>query len=269
MIHWLCKSQAIYRGRALPASSLPTVASYATYLRRPKFIFLEKLWKNYFREWTRRLDDNRNALLVVAILLITMTYQGVLSPPEGFWQDDYKKIAKNPTDYLPWTNQSKPWTNQSVPSGLGAMPISTVFGNQSISQSHEAGTAVGFTTYPFWIFMPLNSVTFMLSSTIIFLLVPFEYIYVMFQAALVFLNMCYFSSLMVIGVSVWTVIVLVSVLPLAFYSCHIKRLFVARVVCWFIHGGKNWWNKPSLEFYVSKCVSIFVFICFSTKKFYV
>uniref|UniRef100_A0A2N9FFF3 PGG domain-containing protein n=1 Tax=Fagus sylvatica TaxID=28930 RepID=A0A2N9FFF3_FAGSY len=115
------------RGRALPASSLPTVTSYATYLRRPKFIFLEKLRKNYFRERTRRLDDNRNALLVVAILLITVTYQGVLSPPEGFWQDDYKKPAKNPTDYLPWTNQSEPWTNQSVPSGLGAMPISTVF----------------------------------------------------------------------------------------------------------------------------------------------
>ena len=30
-------------GRALPTSSLPTVTSYATYLRRPKFIFLEKL----------------------------------------------------------------------------------------------------------------------------------------------------------------------------------------------------------------------------------
>ena len=132
------------RGRALPTSSLPTVTSYATYLRRPKFIFLEKLWKNYFRERTRRLDDNRNALLVVAILLITVTYQGVLSPLKGFWQDDYKKLAKNPTDYLPWTNQSEPWTNQSVPSGLGAMPISTVFGNQSISQSHEARTAVGF-----------------------------------------------------------------------------------------------------------------------------
>ena len=210
------------RGRALPTSSLPTVTSYETYLRRPKFIFLEKLWKNYFRERTRRLDDNRNALLVVAILLITVTYQGVLSPLKGFWQDDYKKLTKNPTDYLPWTNQSEPWTNQSVPSGLGAMPISTVFGNQSISQSHEARTAVGFTTYPFWIFMALNSVTFMLSSTIIFLLIPFEYIYVMFQAALVFLNMCYFSSPMVIGISVWTVIVLVSVLPLLFILVILK-----------------------------------------------
>ncbi len=81
------------RGKALPASSLPTITSYATYLMRPKFIFLEKLRKNYFRERTRRLDDNRNALLVVAILLIIVTYQGVLNPPKGFWQDDYKKPA--------------------------------------------------------------------------------------------------------------------------------------------------------------------------------
>ena len=65
----------LLRGRALPASSLPTVASYATYLMRPKFVFLEKLRRNYFRVRTRRLDDNRNALLVVAILLVTVTYQ--------------------------------------------------------------------------------------------------------------------------------------------------------------------------------------------------
>jgi hypothetical protein len=32
----------------------------------------------------------RNALLVVAVLLITVTYQAVLSPPGGLWQDDYK-----------------------------------------------------------------------------------------------------------------------------------------------------------------------------------
>ena len=65
----------LLRGRALPASSLPTVASYATYLMRPKFVFLEKLRRNYFRVRTRRLDDNRNALLVVAILLVIVTYQ--------------------------------------------------------------------------------------------------------------------------------------------------------------------------------------------------
>jgi hypothetical protein len=160
--------------------------------------------------------------IFVAILLIIVTYQGVLNPPGGFWQDDYKKPA------IPFGDMTS------------TMPISTVFGNQSssdgdmtsallgssniqsISQSHVAGTAVGFTTYPFWIFMALNSVTFMLLSTIIFLLVPFEYIYVMFQAALVFLNMCYFSSLMVIGVSVWTVIVLVSVSALLFILVILK-----------------------------------------------
>jgi hypothetical protein len=75
-------SVMLRRGRALPASSLPTVTSYATYLRRPKFIFLEKLRKNYFRERKRRLDVNRNALLVMAILQITVTYQGVLTIKE-------------------------------------------------------------------------------------------------------------------------------------------------------------------------------------------
>uniref|UniRef100_A0A2N9EC34 PGG domain-containing protein n=1 Tax=Fagus sylvatica TaxID=28930 RepID=A0A2N9EC34_FAGSY len=123
------------RARALPASSVPTVTSYANYLRQPKFIFLEKLRKNYIRERTRRLDDNRNALLVVAILLITVTYQGVLSPPGGLWQDDYNP-ATNQTDNEPATNA---FNNPLVRSR--AFQISPTSGNQSISQSHEAGTA--------------------------------------------------------------------------------------------------------------------------------
>jgi hypothetical protein len=215
----------LLRGRALPASSLPTVASYATYLRQPKFVFLEKLRRNYFRVRTRRLDDNRNALLVVAILLVTVTYQGVLSPPGGFWQDTIKKPVGNGhmTSAMPISTVSG---NQNISDGNWTQPP-LVLGSaniRSMSQSHVAGTAVGFTTYPFWIFMSLNSVAFMLSSTIIFLLIPFEYIYVMFQAALVFLNICYFSSLMVIGVSVWTVIILVSVSALLFILVVLKGL---------------------------------------------
>ena len=40
------------------------------------------------REGSRISNDDRNGLLVVAALLITITYQVVLSPPGGLWQDD-------------------------------------------------------------------------------------------------------------------------------------------------------------------------------------
>ena len=210
-------SVMLRRGRALPASSVPTVTSYANYLRRPKFIFLEKLRINYIRERMRRLDDNRNALLVVAILLITVTYQGVLSPPGGLRQDDYNKPAtSSPTETTVGFTTNLPSSPTSPPIFMG--PTELTIGHQS----SPARTAVGFTTPLFWIFLVLNSVTFMLSSTIIFLLVPFEYIYVMFQATLVFHIVCYFSSMMIIEASLKMIIVLVSVSALLFIVVVLK-----------------------------------------------
>ena len=40
------------------------------------------------REGSRISNDDRNALLVVAALLITITYQVVITPPGGLWQED-------------------------------------------------------------------------------------------------------------------------------------------------------------------------------------
>ncbi|KAK6143038.1 hypothetical protein DH2020_023386 [Rehmannia glutinosa] len=41
----------------------------------------------------------RNTLLVIAVLIATATYQAVLSPPGGVWQDDFWPDAKNKTTY--------------------------------------------------------------------------------------------------------------------------------------------------------------------------
>jgi hypothetical protein len=71
---------------ALSASSLPVVTSYPDYLR-PKVSFHEKFRICRSRGRSRILDK-RNALLVVATLLITVTYQGVLNPSGRLWQDD-------------------------------------------------------------------------------------------------------------------------------------------------------------------------------------
>ena len=77
------------RAGALTASSLPTVtSSHEHYLRLPggcerkKIIFIG----NQVRE--RISDAKRNALLVVAALLVTVTFQAMVSPPGGTWQDD-------------------------------------------------------------------------------------------------------------------------------------------------------------------------------------
>ena len=79
---------------ALPASSLPKVIYYACYLRS-LFSYIEKIRMHCIGEWTEISDDRRNMPLVVATLLMTVTYQGVLSPPRGLWQDDYHPEANS------------------------------------------------------------------------------------------------------------------------------------------------------------------------------
>uniref|UniRef100_A0A2N9FUC7 PGG domain-containing protein n=1 Tax=Fagus sylvatica TaxID=28930 RepID=A0A2N9FUC7_FAGSY len=77
------------RAKALMASSLPTVTSYADYLMQPKVKF-GRFLTIYACDVIRIFDEKCNALLVVSVLLITVTYQAVLNPPRGLWQDDYK-----------------------------------------------------------------------------------------------------------------------------------------------------------------------------------
>lgn len=43
-------------------------------------------------------SEARNAMLVIAILIATATYQAVLSPPGGVWQDDSLSSNNNGTD---------------------------------------------------------------------------------------------------------------------------------------------------------------------------
>ena len=77
------------RAGALTASSLPTVtSSHEHYLRLPGICEAAKILfiGNQVRE--RISGEKRNALLVVAALLVTVTFQAMVSPPDGIWQDD-------------------------------------------------------------------------------------------------------------------------------------------------------------------------------------
>ncbi|OVA19798.1 PGG domain [Macleaya cordata] len=51
------------------------------------------LWKEIKKEMDKELEDSaseiRSALMVVAILIATMTFQAGTNPPGGFWQDIY------------------------------------------------------------------------------------------------------------------------------------------------------------------------------------
>ena len=124
-------------------------------------------------EWTEISDDRRNMLLVVATLIMTVTYQGVLSHPGGLWQDDYYPEASRTLPAIRKFNSSAPIPN-------------------------EAGTPIGLRKFPFWVFLSLNSLTFMLSYSTILLLIPSQDIYRIVRLSLISLSVCYMVSLTVI-----------------------------------------------------------------------
>ena len=118
------------------------------------------------REGSRISNDDRNALLVVAALLITITYQVVITPPGGLWQE---------TKYSGTNNDS------------------------SSDLPHWAGTAVAQKPFSnFEIVATINYITFTLSAIMTFLLLPRGYISALFKMALIQLWASYYYSLAVI-----------------------------------------------------------------------
>ncbi len=162
---------------------LPQKSCYADCLRRPKVEFLERFRTIYARQMKKLSNEKRIAYLVVAVLLVTVTYQAVLKPPKGVWQDDYK-----------------PETNTTA-------------------AAYKAGTAIGLTTTttPFELFLSFNTLTFFVAKAVTFLLLPpGGYISRSFSVILVYLMICYMESLLVITNGSDWIIIKVTVLTIIY-----------------------------------------------------
>lgn len=154
-------------------------------------------------------DERRSALLVVVALLVTVTYQAVLSPPGGIWPDDQ--------------------SNDIAP--------------------HKAGTAIGMRGWPFWLFLICNSVTFVFSNATIILLAPVSgNCRFMFWLLTIFLWYCYFNSLIVItNAPVWTFYIVVLAMPIHMFITAppdlamriIKRFWNHTLFCWWTRSKHN------------------------------
>ncbi|KAK9999772.1 hypothetical protein SO802_019375 [Lithocarpus litseifolius] len=166
------------RAGALAASSLPTVtSSYAHYLRLPRSCERVKIMLIGNQVMKGMTDARRNALLVVVALLVTVTYQAILSPPGGLWQDDL--FEPNTTDVL-----------RRSPDDLYKL---------NITGPHGAGSATARRTDAFAIFMTFNSILFLSSIVTMAVLVPpYGIVGANLVGVSVYLCFGYFSSLMII-----------------------------------------------------------------------
>lgn len=167
----LCNAARASSGSCLPRD----VASLADYLRSPVAID-EKFYIFFLRQKTKITEGVRNALLVVAVLLVTVCYQAAVSPPGGVWQDNY-----NPRINL-------------LHSTATSSNSSTVI-NQP---PHFAGTVV-MSRVPAYIFLAINSLTFYLTTMIIIFLLPFGFITrFLLYILLLSLFLCYYFSMAII-----------------------------------------------------------------------
>ncbi|KAF2282739.1 hypothetical protein GH714_043577 [Hevea brasiliensis] len=132
------------RAGALRSSSIPHTTTVADNLSK-KRTGLEIWALSRYREKLIMSDQNRNAILVVAVLIATATYQAVLSPPGGVWQGD-------PTLLFPNTDSQSRYIN------AGAF----------------VGRPVMFDLLPlvWYLFSVLNTAAFILSIGIIYNLLP-------------------------------------------------------------------------------------------------
>jgi len=94
-------------------------------------------------------NNVRNTLLVIVILITAATYQPALSPPGGFWQDDYVPSTVN-------NSSSSATANSTI----------------NYTKPHTAGQAIMLTHNPisYSIFLVANSVGFYMSLHVIFVL---------------------------------------------------------------------------------------------------
>ena len=134
-----------------------------------RFFVRLRLLRQTACEGPRISNDDRNGLLVVAALLITITYQAATNPPGGLWQEN-------------------------IPSGSNPTAAAPAPGYE-----FYAGTSIGQSSFPnFGLIATINYFTFTLSAIMTFLLLPGGYISALFKMALIQLWISYYYSLIVI-----------------------------------------------------------------------
>ena len=204
----------LIRVGASKRSFITTDSSNERNLRPPKCSRLEKIRTKYARQMATISDDKRNALLVVATLLLSVTYQAALNPPGGL------KPPDKDSDDAHYAISSRVSNSQAYGPSQADGP-SQAYGPSPAdgrrNKRHAAadiiellGTANLVNTIPFSMFLVSNSVTFLISNSVTILLIPDGYIGWMLSGTQAFLWACYIVSFAAITGYTWPWITLIS-----------------------------------------------------------
>ncbi|KAK7853914.1 ankyrin repeat-containing protein bda1 [Quercus suber] len=187
------------RAKAKSGSSLSTSNRYAKYQRLPVSSCFQFLKTDFKREIRKLSEERRSLLLVVAVLLVTVSYQAVLSPPGGLWQDNGQC---NTTEVGSSPDGTIDLSNTIIPTKAGFFDPNTdnkTPSNTTAVCEHKAGTAIAFEDGLFQVFLICNAITFLISNSLIIFLVPNGYMKVLFFALNVTLCFSYSYALLAIA----------------------------------------------------------------------
>ena len=189
------------RVKAKSGSSLSTIKfnRYEKYQRLPVSSCFQFLKTDFKREIRKLSEERRSLLLVVAVLLVTVSYQAVLSPPGGLWQDNG---MCNTTEVGSSSDGTIDLPNTIIPTKAGFFDSNTdnktPFNTTAVCE-HKAGTAIAFEDGLFRVFLVCNAITFLISNSLIIFLVPNGYMKVLFFALNVTLCFSYSYALLAIA----------------------------------------------------------------------
>ncbi|XP_075646268.1 uncharacterized protein LOC142617348 isoform X2 [Castanea sativa] len=178
------------RAGAKPGSTLPTSNGYPNpKYQRPLTVSdstIERLGDAFLlrslrREIRKFTVEWRNILLVVAALLVTLSFQAVLTPPGGVWQDH---------------GQCQPYHGQGNNSSNYPKMIYLRHNHTILECERKAGTAIALQYSPFyWLFLTCKTALFLLSTSLIVLLILNSPIKALFTLLNVILCFSYFYSI--------------------------------------------------------------------------
>lgn len=160
----LARRKCVFQGPSIPPAA-EYFQSFATWE--------DKIYVFFLRQTTNISDDTRNALLVVAVLLVTITFQATVSPPGGVWSNN-SPSANHQTHYRIMAGFNSEF-NAPAPHAVG-----TVTMERNI----------------FILLSVLNSVSFFVSVFSLLILLPSD-LSGMFGLPLYILSLCFMAALFI------------------------------------------------------------------------